>query len=203
MARDLPVVVTRNDVAERLAETDTERDVESAITELRRLGWLVGLPIHGAWAFIPPGQEEIADRYVDLRAWRARDRSATFRVAGAAAAWHLGYLDRAPSGRIPIWLPSELRLPDGLRPVVSVTRIKWPREVWDRLGPLPSMLARRRLGIVSWAARLPAFGPEALLVQLAGRPASFEPWADLVVHLGTLVDDCDNARLVALLDGQS
>jgi hypothetical protein len=123
LARDLPAVVTRHDIVDRLAEVGSDRDVESAIAELRRLGWLVGLAVHGAWAFIPPGQEEVVDPYLDLRAWRARDPAATFRLAGAAAAWHLGYLDRAPMGRVALWLPTGLRLPDGLRPVVSVTRI--------------------------------------------------------------------------------
>lgn len=203
LARDLPVVVTRDDVVDRLAEAGTDRDVESAIAELRRLGWLVGLAVHGAWAFIPPGQEEVVDPYIDLRAWRARDPAAMFRLAGAAAAWHLGYLDRAPSGRVPLWLPGGLRLPDGLRPVVSVTRIDWPPPAWAQLGPTAGLLARRGLDLVSWSTGLPAFGPDALVVQLAARPASFEPWSDLVAHLDALVADVDDGRLVTLLAGRS
>ncbi|MGH3275493.1 MAG: type IV toxin-antitoxin system AbiEi family antitoxin, partial [Streptosporangiaceae bacterium] len=121
----------------------------------------------------------------------------------SAAAWHLGYLDRALSGRVPLWLPAGLRLPDGLRPVVSVARIDWPPPAWDQLGPTPGLLARRGLDLVSWSTGLPAFGPEALVVQLAARPASFEPWSDLVAHLDTLVADVDDGRLVSLLDGQS
>jgi hypothetical protein len=62
---------------------------------------------------------------------------------------------------------------------------------------------RRHLDIVSWASGLPAFGPEALVVQLAARPGSFEPWADLVVHLGDLAGDCEDRRLVVLLRSQS
>ena len=203
LARDLPTVVTRQDVVDRLAEAGSDRDVESAIAELRRLGWLVGLAVHGAWAFIPPGQEEVLDPYIDLRAWRARDPAATFRLAGAAAAWHLGYLDRAPSGRVPLWLPAGLRLPDGLRPVVSVNRIDWPPPAWAQLGPTAGLLARRRLDLVSWSSGLPAFGPDALVVQLAARPGSFEPWSDLVAHLDALVVDVDDGRLVSLLAGQS
>lgn len=170
---------------------------------MRRLGWLVGLAVHGAWAFIPPGQREVVDPYIDLRAWQARDPAAMFRLAGAAAAWHLGYLDRAPAGRVPLWLPARLRLPDGLRPVVSVTRIDWPPRAWDQLGPTAGLLSRRGLDLVSWSTGLPAFGPDALVVQLAGRPASFEPWSDLVAHLDVLVADVDDGRLATLLAGQS
>ncbi|MGH3488133.1 MAG: type IV toxin-antitoxin system AbiEi family antitoxin, partial [Actinopolymorphaceae bacterium] len=50
---------------------------------------------------------------------------------------------------------------------------------------------------------LPAFGPEALVVQLAGRPASFTPWADFVAHLPQAIADCDDSRLADLLTGQS
>jgi len=63
-------------------------------------------------------------------------------------------------------------------------------------------LLQRKLDIVSWASGLPAFGPEALIVQLAARPSSFHPWADLVAHLGQLVGDCDDERLATLLADQ-
>lgn len=91
-------------------------------------------------------------------------------LAGASAAWHLGYLDRQPDGRIPIWLPPVKRLPDGLAPYVSVVRILWNAADTALLAPRPALLARRRLDIVTWATGLPAFGPEALLVQIATRP---------------------------------
>ena len=203
LARDLPTVITREELAGRLAEAGSARDVESTIAELRRLGWLASLPLHGAWAFIPPGQDRVVDPYIDLRAWRAREPTVEFCLAGAAAAWHLAYLDRSTAGRIPLWLPRDLRLPDGLRTLVSVVRISWPIEHCDQLGPNPAMLVRRQLDIVSWASGLPAFGPEALVVQLAARPGSFEPWADLVAHLDALAADCDERRLVTLLGGQS
>lgn len=202
LARDAPAVVTREDIAERLDELDNDRDIDATVTELRRLGWLVGLPIHGTWAFIPPGQDTVIDVYLPLRAWRVRS-DANFMLAGAAAAWHLGYLDRAPEGRVPIWLPEDRRLPDGLRPHVSVVRIKWQRRALTHLDPSAPLLVRRKLDIVNWAGGLPAFGPEALLIQLTARPASFEPWSDLVTHLAQLVDDCDDDRLAALLAGQS
>jgi hypothetical protein len=203
LARDRPAVVTREDVAERLAAIGDHRDVEATISELRRLGWFVGLPIQGTWAFIPPGQETVADPYLALRAWRARDPDTAFMLAGTAAAWHLGYLDRAPEGRTSIWLPKDHRLPDGLRPHVSVVHVKWGSDAATQLGPSTEFLLRRHLDIVNWAAGLPAFGPEALVVQLAARPASFRPWADVVAHLGQIVDDCDDDRIAVLMAGQS
>ncbi len=202
LARDLPSVVTRADVSERLAEVGSERDVDSTVSELRRLGWFVGLPVQGVWAFLPPGYDDFIDEYLVLRAWLARDRPG-FLLAGANAAWHLGYLDRQPDGRVQVWLPDGVRLPDGLRPHLSVVQISGVAVNGPNLAPMRSLLIRRKLDLVRWAGGLGAFGPEALVLQLATRPASFGPWADLVTHLERLVDDCDVDRLTLLLAGQS
>lgn len=203
LARDEPAVVTRTDIAARLEDLDAHRDADSAVEELRRLGWLVGLPVKGTWAFIPPGQEAVSDPYLPIRAWRAIDRRVDVMLAGAAAAWHLGYVDRAPDGPVPIWIPKGLRLPDGLRSHVTVVSIDWSPDLADELLPSKRLLLRRKLDIVDWAGGLPAFGPEALVVQLSSRPASFAPWADLVPHLGQLVEDVEERRLALLLRGQS
>ncbi len=74
LARDLPTVVTRADIAQRLTEVGSDRDADSTISELRRLRWLVGLPVHGVWAFLAPGHDDVSDQYLVLRAWLARDR---------------------------------------------------------------------------------------------------------------------------------
>ena len=202
LARDLPTVVTRADIAERLTEVGSGRDADSTINELRRLGWLVGMPVHGVWAFLAPGHDDVSDQYVVLRAWLARDRPG-FLLAGANAAWHLGYLDRQPGDRVQVWLPSGVRLPDGLRPHVSVVQLTGPSVNGPNLAPSRSLLVRRKLDMVRWAGGLGAFGPEALVLQVSTRPASFGPWADLVAHLDRLVDDCDDDRLATLLKGQS
>lgn len=202
LARDRPVVVTKGDLTQRLTEAGCGRDPDSAIRELRRIGWLVQLPVKGTWAFIPPGEAAISDPYLPLRSWLARDQNAGFMLAGASAAWHLGYLDRQPDGRIPIWLPPAKRLPDGLASYVSVVRIPWNAADTALLAPRPALLVRRRLDLVAWATGLPALGPEALLVQIATRPASFGPWADLVPHLDDLVADCSDERLERLLSGR-
>ena len=73
LARDLPAVVTRDDLAERLTEAGSEHDLDSTVSQLRRLGWLVALPVHGVWAFLPPGESETVDPYLVLRPWLARD----------------------------------------------------------------------------------------------------------------------------------
>jgi hypothetical protein len=203
LARDRPIVVTTEDLALRLAEANSERDVDSAIRDLRRLGWLVGLPAQGTWTFIPPGETAVSDPYLPVRAWLARDHDAGCMLAGAAAAWHLGYLDRQPQGRVSVWLPAKKRLPDGLRKYVSTVRISWKIQDTAQLAPSTALLLRRRLDIVSWATGLPALGPEALLVQLAARPSSFRPWADIVAHLDVLAADCVDERLLPLLSGQS
>ncbi len=203
LARDQPAVVTRGDLADRLAAAGSDRSVERTIEELRRLGWLGQLHLHGAWAFVPPGQREVVDPYIALRGWQAKDPSITFRLAGDAAAWHLGYLNRRTSGPVAVWLPKGTRIPDGLRSSVSAVRFPWPAAQADKLGPRPELLRKKRLDIVTWSNRLPAFGPEALLVQLATRPSSFRPWADLVEHLSPFAADVDIGRAAEILREQT
>ena len=202
MSRELPAVLTRDDLAERLVQAGADRTVDLAVHGLRRLGWLVTLPLHGVWAFVPPGVGEVLDPYIGLRAWRARDPDVGFMLCGATAAWHLGYLDRDPGSPVSVWIPSSTRLPDGLRPYVSIVRFEWAAKSHKTLAPSSKFLIDRKLDLLRWASALPAFGPDALVAQLAIRPSSFAPWADLVAHLDRLVDDCDDDRLASLLDGQ-
>lgn len=203
LARDQPAVLTRADIAERLAEAKSDRAVDRTVEELRRLGWLSPIGLHGVWAFVPPGQDEVVDPYLVLRAWRAKDPTVVFRLAGDAAAWHLGYLNRRPEGPVPVWLPKGRRIPDGLRGSVSAVRFPWPAELADKLGPRPELLSARKLDALTWSSRLPALGPEALLVQLATRPSSFRSWADLVEHLSLFAADIDIDRAAMILQEQS
>jgi hypothetical protein len=203
MAADRPSVVTRDDIAAYLAECRAERDVERTTRQLQELGWLAALHLKGVWAYLPPGVDEVVDPYVDLRAWQARDPDARFALAGEAAAWHLGYLDRDPGAPVAVWVPPGERVPHGLRAHVSLVRVRWDGAAGRLFGPTPALLRRRGLDLTGWASGLPAFGPEGLVVQLAARPSSFRAWADLAVHLDGLAGDCDPGRLVKLLAGQS
>jgi hypothetical protein len=196
-------VVTRADIAATLQEIGSSRDLDPTIRELRRLGWLRALRVSGVWAFLPPGEAEIIDRYIDLRGWMARDSDAIFALAGEAAAWHLGYLDRAYRGLVAIWTPTKSRLPHGLRSHVTTVTLGFDATDAPRLGPSATLLRRRRLDLQSWAGGLPGLGPEALIVQLAARPSSFRAWGDLVSHLEQIAEDCDLDRLTRLLEGQS
>ena len=183
LSRDMPTVVTRDDLAQRLVEVGMDRTVDSAVHELRRLGWLVTLPLHGVWAFVPPGVGEVLDPYIGLRAWRARDPDSGFMLCGATAAWHLGYLDHDPGSPVSVWIPSSTRLPDGLRRYVWIVRFESAAKSHKMLAPSSKFLIDRKLDLLRWASALPAFGPEALVAQLAIRPSSFASWADLVAHL--------------------
>jgi hypothetical protein len=203
LAQDRPAVVTRADIGAYLAEAGSTKDADATVKHLQRLGWLVPVHIRGVWAYLPPGEEAVTDRYIDLRAWRARDSEAVFALAGEAAAWHLGYLDREFSGPPAIWLPGETRIPFGLRPHVSEVKLGWSANEIKRLVPSPLLLHRRHLDLTKWAGGIPAFGPEALIVQLSTRVKSFRSWADLVPHLQQLAVDCDIERLSKLLDGKS
>jgi hypothetical protein len=79
----------------------------------------------------------------------------------------------------------------------------WQSSDAPRLGPTTELLHRRRLDLRRWADGLPGLGPEALVVQLAARPASFRAWADLVPHLRQLAEDCEVARLADLIGEKS
>ncbi len=196
-------MVTRADIGMYLAEVDSSRDVDDTVKHLQRLGWLVPVHIKGVWAYLPPGEEEVTDRYIDLRAWRARDSDAVFALAGEAAAWHLGYLDREFYGPLAIWLPTETRTPFGLRQHVSEVKLGWGAGDIKQLLPTSPWLHQRHLDLTNWAAGIPAFGPEALVVQLSTRVKSFRSWADLIPHIEDLASDVDTERLSILLSGKS
>ena len=59
-----------------------------------------------------------------------------------------------------------------------MVRLRWPAEAMRRLVPTGRLLRAKGLDVTGWASGLRAFGPEALLVQLAARPASFKTDAD-------------------------
>ena len=201
LAQDRPVILTVDDIAGYLATVDDRRAPEQAIEALRELHWLTSTAIQGTWAFHPPGETDLADPYLELRAWKAKDPDARWALAGEACALHLGYLDRRFDGPVSVWLPEQQRPPKGLRGHVSIIRIGWGPNV--ELGPSRQTLARKRLDRLQWATGLPALGPEALLVQLAVRPSSFRPWADLAAHIQDLAGDCEPQRVVELVNRQS
>lgn len=203
LTQDRPLVITRDALARYLAELGDERPVDRTINDLRRLGWLSSLRLKGVWAFVPLGEPPPNDPYLDLRAWRAREPDAQFALAGEAAAWHLGYIKRRFDGPPAIWVPATSRVPHGLRGHVSVVSIDWPDEDARRLGPSMKFLRKKGLDVTAWAGGLPAFGPDALLAQLAVRPGSFRAWADLIEQLSVLASDCDLERLTQLLRGHS
>lgn len=109
LSRDRPAVVTRQDLAGRLEELGVGRDLERTARDLQQLGWFASLHLKGVWAFVPAGEANVTDPYIDLRAWKAREPDAAFALAGEAAAWHLGYLPRNFGGTIAVWLPPNER----------------------------------------------------------------------------------------------
>jgi hypothetical protein len=202
LTQDLPAVLTRSDVSSYLDEVGMKRETDSTIRDLVRLGWLQRTSLRGVWKFMPLGESVSIDPYLPLRAWRADKPGAVFALAGEAAAWHLGYLDRRYGGPVRVWLPEGQRAPFGARSHIAVVRLGWHASAASHAGPDRMLLRRKRLDLTQWATGLPAFGPEALLAQVSIRPASFEPWADLAAHIVDLAGDCDADRLLALLKGQ-
>lgn len=203
LSRDRPAVVTVASIGAYLDELGSNRVPGQVASDLQQLGWLATLHVKGAWAFVPAGESRPADPYLDLRGWQARTPDVVFALAGEAASWHLGYLPRRFEGPVAVWLPQGERLGHGLRAHVRAVRMGWHASDLRRLGPTTRLLRARGLDLTGWASGFDAFGPEALLTQLAARPSSFRVWADLIGQLDQVMSDCDPERVVDLLDGQS
>ncbi|MCC6806946.1 MAG: hypothetical protein IT381_05955 [Deltaproteobacteria bacterium] len=204
LAQEAPTIVTRERLEKLLVDSGSSVPVDVALKRLLRLRWLRGVSVRGAFAFVPPGVDDIADRYIDLRGWHAKNPSAIFYLASDNAAWHLGYLDREPEG-VTVWLPPNTTLPSGLRGKISNVKTRFPTDKIDarHVGPTADLLRKRRLDLLTWSAGLPAFGPEALIAQIASRPASFKSWVDLANKIGDLARDADIERLRVLLSASS
>ncbi len=192
-----PAVVTEGSI-QSLAPVEARRTIQALV----RLGWLRSVGVHGAWAFLPPGVVELGDPYLSLRAWSAIDPDATFALAGATAAWHLGYLRRRPT-TVSIWVKEKAALPHGLRSKFHIVTTEFPEATsTTELSPTPMLLRKRKLDLTAWSSRLPAFGPEALLVQLSQRPASID-WTELATELASVTKDADVERTKRLLGSSS
>jgi len=202
LTQDQPTTLTREQLDEYLTEVGSQRVLESVLRELVALGWLISTPRYGVWAFIAPGEVESSDPYLGLRAWQASDPHAVFALAGEAVAWHLGLIARRYNGPLALWIPKGTIVPRGLRPDVAIVTLGWNADQASKVGPDRAWLIHRKLDLTRWSNGIPAFGPEALLVQLGVRPTSFHPWADLAPNLGVLATSCSLPKLLDLLQGQ-
>ena len=100
-------------------------------------------------------------------------------------------------------MPDGVIAPFALRDRLSVMRLGWPGTMSDAVRPTAEFLKRRKFDPFTWSARLPAFGPEALLVQLAIRPSSFVGWVELALRFDRFCASIDPAKLLQLLAGQN
>ena len=203
LVRNAPPIVSVELVERLLTENGETLEPKVAVSRLIKYGWLRKTKVQGAYAFIPPGTDTIADPYVDLRGWSAAHPGARFSLAGVSAAWHLGYLYREPE-RPAVWFDSAINVPKRLRATLDIVTTGFPAYIDVRkLGPSSKILRSRRLDILDWAKGLPAFGPEALLVQISSRPAGFSGWVDLAGRLKEFAADVDLDRLAELLPAAS
>ena len=200
LSAERPPVVTLREIDERLARVELHRDAAVVVEELQRLGWLRRTGVRGAWAFLPPGEDDLTDSYLDLRALQATQPGQDFYLSGDIAAYHLGLLDRRPD-KVQLWLPDNdnaASLPHRLRRTVSTVTLPFPDEP-ELLLPSRTQFRRRRLDRLRWAGGFDAFGPDALLAQLACRPSSFTSWFDLVSHLDAFTVDIETDRVARLV----
>ena len=200
MVQRAPPVVSLELIARYLEACQSTVEPAVALSRLVRLGWLRRTHFNGAYVFLPPGVEAPADPYIDLRSWRLTKPSARFFLAGSSAAWHLGYLDRRPDHPA-IWLEDQVPFPKALRGRVSRVTTLFPQGISAQaLAPSIKLLRTRGLDLLNWAEGLPGFGPEALLVQIASRPVSFDAWVDFAGRLADFCADIELARLAPLLE---
>ncbi len=201
LARDRPVVVTKEDLTQRLTEAGCGRDPDSAIRELRRIGWLVQLPVKGTWAFIPPARPPSRTRiYRCARGWPVtRTRASCWPVhpqRGTSDTWTANPTAASRSG---CRRPKAARRPSivcvrrahplergGHRTAGSASRVAGPaaarpRRVGDRV------TGARTRSITCANRHAPG------LVRAVGRPCP---------HLDDLVADCSDERLERLLSGR-
>lgn len=204
LAQSAPSIVTEHALAELLGESaEVKADAKTMAKGLVRLGWLRPAGVRGAWAFLPPGVDDLGDPYLGLRAWAAVDPAARFALAGETALWHLGYLPRRPAD-VTVWVPFKKALPKGLEGTVRLVTTAFPTSVEVKtLSPAPALMKKRRLDLTAWASKLPAFGPEAVLVQMAQRPASIASWVEVAPVLENVVADIDIERLKLLLSSST
>jgi hypothetical protein len=103
-----------------------------------------------------------------------------------------------------IWVDDRMPFPKALRGKVARVTTPFPRNVSQQaLAPSLKLLRERKLDLLQWAEGLPAFGPEALLVQISARPASFSAWVDLAGRLSEFCGDIDISRLSPLLEAST
>ena len=193
-------MVSLTDIEERLRRIDLRRDAGVVVGELQRLGWLRRTGVRGAWAFLPPGEDQLIDPYLDLRGLQATQPGRRFFLSGDIAAYHLGLLDRRPES-LQLWLPNTANasaLPHRLRTTMATVTLPFPDDP-ELLSPSRAQYRALRLDRLRWASGFDAFGPDALLGQLACRPSSFASWFDLTNHLDALTRDIEPDRVARLL----
>lgn len=197
LSRHLPESVTHLTIEEYLKELGQETGSREALASLVRTGWLKKTKIRGVYAFIPLADSDFVDSYIELKGYKQIHPEAIFYLAGVSAAWCLGYLDREPLKPM-IWIQSHIDLPKNLRASIETVTIPFATTDHKSISPSFSLLRKRNLDVVKWSKGLPAFGPEALLVQMASRPATFKGWIDLAGKIKEFVSDIDFEKLLTV-----
>ncbi len=81
-----------------------------------------------------------------------------FALAGEAAAWHLGYLDRSYDSPVRVWIPEGNRARFGVRSHIAVVRLGWRASTALLVGPDRKLLRRKRLDLTQWPTGIWAGG---------------------------------------------
>jgi predicted transcriptional regulator of viral defense system len=118
-------IATAKEIAQFLGVDRDDQRLSDVLQSLRRRGWLLPLPIRGAYEFLPAraGTNPSGDPWIELRLLLATERSLRFQVALVSAAFLRGYAERKPRKDI-LLVNKEQSLRPRLRDVFRVIRTK-------------------------------------------------------------------------------
>jgi hypothetical protein len=152
---------------------------------MRDRGWLLPTGRRGVWEFVPAevaGPYSSMDPLIPVRALAASRPQLMPALTMHAAAWALGFSDRAPA-TIDVVLPGavgRVAVPEGVRlhsykPTLDTVAAKGSRTL----------------------------APESVIVEMAARPGKVPSWQSAAEWLGELAYESDGNRVLTELDGRN
>lgn len=173
-----PKIVTRELLAEIVAERDVPLAVKDISERLQRHGWLLSLKTQGTWEFAPAaraGPIGSGDPFIELRATLLRRPGLSAAIAYDSAAWIHGLAGRAPEKHV-IAIPAQTVPPPALRD------FRFTRQT-SGLDPVD-------------IDGLPTWRIETLLVLIGAHPTSYRAWPNVGEWLAEASEQIDQKLIL-------
>jgi predicted transcriptional regulator of viral defense system len=181
---DQPKTVSLQDIENRARARGLTASTRTLARRLQEHGWLLPLRTKGMYEFAPAaraGRLSSGDPFIELRATLRRRPALPITIAEDSAAWLHGLSTRAPERHV-ICAPPHLIAPVALNGFRIV-----------RLSPKlqPTTIDN-----------LPVWRKETLLVMMAGRPANYGDWVNVLDWLAEAIDSADQSMIDRELSDQ-